>query len=61
MKKSVSGMIGLLLLAAATGCAPHVVNEDSAAVKSAERMDEDMAKQPGPVYIPPPGTCIPSC
>ena len=61
MKKSVSGMMGALLLAAAAGCAPHVVDEDSAAVSSAERLNEDMAKQPGPIYLPPPGTCIPRC
>ncbi len=61
MKKLVSGMIGALLLVAATGCASHEMDEDSAAVSSAERMNEDMAKQPGPIYLPPPGTCIPHC
>ena len=54
-------MIGALLLVAATGCASHEMDEDSAAVSSAERMNEDMAKQPGPIYLPPPGTCIPHC
>tara|TARA_B100002049_G_scaffold230726_1_gene207850 strand:+ start:175 stop:360 length:186 start_codon:yes stop_codon:yes gene_type:complete len=61
MKKLVSGMIGALLLVAATGCAPHVVDEDAAATLSADRQNRDFEQQPGPLYIPPPGTCTPRC
>ena len=54
-------MIGALLLVAATGCAPHVVDEDAAATLSADRQNRDFEQQPGPLYIPPPGTCTPRC